>query len=128
MRLDHRARVEDRHRRRFERLLGAALRRLPSGFEQYLDNVAFLVADEPTPEQRAASQLRPNENLYGLYEGTPRINRGIEGPLLPDRITIFRRPIEAELSSDKEITEEIRRTIIHEVAHHCGFEEDQLPF
>lgn len=128
MRLDHRARVEDRHRRRFERLLGAALRRLPPGFEQYLDNVAFLVADDPTPEQRAASQLQPDETLYGLYEGTPRINRGIEGPLLPDRITIFRRPIEAEFSSDKEITEEIRRTIIHEVAHHCGFEEDQLPF
>ena len=128
MRLDHRARVEDRHRRRFERLLGAALRRLPPGFEQYLDNVAFLVADDPTPEQRAASQLQPDETLYGLYEGTPRINRGIVGPLVPDRITIFRHPIEAEFSSDKEITEEIRRTIIHEVAHHCGFEEDQLPF
>ncbi len=129
MRRGHRARVEEHHRRRFDRLVRAAMRRLPPGFERFLDNVAILIEDEPTPEQRAASGLGPEETLFGLYEGTPRRSRGlVESPMLPDRITIFRRPIERSCQSEAEIVEEIRRTIVHEVAHHLGFEEDQLPF
>ncbi len=129
MRGEHRARVEEHHRRRFERLVRQALRRLPRGFARFLDNVAILIADEPTAEQRAAGGLGPGETLFGLYEGIPRPARGLlDPPVLPDRITIFRRPIERACQSEGEIVEEIRRTIIHEVAHHWGFEEEDLPF
>lgn len=129
MRREHRTRVEEHHRRRFERLVRTAIRRLPRGFERFLDNVAILIEDEPTPEQRSAGGIGPEETLFGLYEGTPLPARGlVELPMLPDRITIFRRPIERSCQSEAEIVEEIRRTIVHEVAHHLGFEEDQLPF
>ena len=127
-RSDDRKRIDEHHRRRFERLVRTALRRLPRGFGHYLDNVAILVADEPTPEQREAAGIKPGETLFGLYEGIPRSRVGIGGAILPDRITIFRRPIEAACRTEAEMVEEIRRTIIHEVAHLWGFEEEQLPF
>ena len=105
------------------------MRRLPRGFGHFLDNVAILVEDEPSPEQHAAAGLSADETLFGLYEGIPQTRRSIgDAPTLPDRISIFRRPIERECRSEDEIVEEIRRTIIHEVAHHWGFEEDQLPY
>jgi predicted Zn-dependent protease with MMP-like domain len=121
--------LAERHRRRFERLIGSAMRKLPPEFAHYLDGVAILVADEPSPEQRASLGLADDDVLFGLYEGTPETHRSSSfGMALPDRVTLFRRAFEESGDSEAATIEEIRRTIIHEVAHHWGFEEDQLKF
>lgn len=124
----HRERIEEHHRRRFERLLGRALRRLPPRIWSFLDNVAIMTADAPTSEQRGVSGLGAEEELFGLYEGIPLPQRLTYNLVLPDRITIFRRALEARYHDDDALEEEIRRTLIHEIAHHWGFDEGQLPF
>lgn len=121
------SRVAEHHRRRFERLVGLAMRRLPPEFEAYLDNVAILIADEPSAEQRGRSEPGTDEMLFGLYEGIPLTERGGHyGMVLPDRITLFRRAFEVAGETEADIVEEIRRTIIHEVGHHRGWGEDRL--
>jgi len=113
--------------KRFEKLVLAALDSIPEPIRARMDNIDVVVDDEPTPHQRAALELAPDEVLFGLYEGTPLIERGIlSDPLMPDKITIFKRALEDACDSEEEITEEIRRTIVHEVAHHFGFDEDRL--
>jgi predicted Zn-dependent protease with MMP-like domain len=108
-------------------LVGIALRHLPADFARYLDNVAILVADVPSPDQDAASGLAEDEILFGLYEGVPRTQRSAAyGAVLPDRITLFRHAFEAACVGEAATIEEIRRTIIHEVGHHVGFGEDRL--
>jgi predicted Zn-dependent protease with MMP-like domain len=103
------------------------MRQLPRNFARFLDNVALLIVDEPNPAQRAAQGLGQGETLLGLYEGTPQTQRTSSyGMVLPDRITLFRKPIEAAGATEAELVDEIRRTLIHEVAHHCGYEEEQL--
>jgi predicted Zn-dependent protease with MMP-like domain len=122
-----RSRIANAHRRRFERLLGVAIRHLPADFTRYLDNVAILVADAPSRHQREASGLADDEVLFGLYEGVPLTQRSTAyGSVLPDRITLFRRAFEATCDGEAAIIEEIRRTILHEVGHHVGFGEDRL--
>ena len=113
--------------KRFEQLVLAALDSIPEPIRARMDNIDVVVDDEPTPHQRATLELAPDEVLFGLYEGTPLIERGIlSDPLMPDKITIFKRALEDACDSEEEITEEIRRTIVHEVAHHFGFDEDRL--
>jgi predicted Zn-dependent protease with MMP-like domain len=70
--------------------------------------------------------LRPGDWLFGLYEGTPLPERGLELPLLPDRITVFMRPLLEACGSERELREEIRRTVLHELAHYFGLDEDRL--
>jgi len=123
----HRERVEQHHRRRFERLVEAALRRLPPEFSRYLGNVVILIADEPNPEQRPTAGNPEQDLLFGLYEGVPLAERNAGyGMTLPDRVTLFRHTFERACSDEAETIEEIRRTIIHEVGHHLGFDEDAL--
>jgi predicted Zn-dependent protease with MMP-like domain len=115
------------YRARFERLVDRALRQLPARWAEKLDNVAIVVADQPTPHQRAAAGVAPDADLYGLYEGIPQPQRPSSyGMVLPDRITIFQRSIEADCRSEAEIVAEIRHTIIHELAHHFGIDDDRL--
>lgn len=103
-----------------------ALRRLPPTFSRYLGNVVIRIADEPGPEQQSAGPTEA-DYLFGLYEGVPLIERSAGyGMTLPDRITLFRRTFERACSNEAETIEEIRRTIIHEVGHHLGFDEDAL--
>jgi predicted Zn-dependent protease with MMP-like domain len=115
------------HRRRFERLVGVAMRQLPSEFASYLDNVAILIADEPTAEQLGSTESGDDEMLFGLYEGVPLTERSaVYSLVLPDRITLFRHTFEQECASEADMIDEIRRTILHEVGHHAGFGEDRL--
>lgn len=86
-------------------------------------NVDIVVEDEPDARQRAENERA--EQLLGLYEGVPLTERGLE-PLLPDRITIFRRPIEAISASPAKQREIVRRTVVHEIAHHFGISDDRL--
>lgn len=115
------------YRRRFERLVARALRRLPPDIQALMDNVAVVVEDEPTPAQLASAGLPAGETLLGLYQGIPLTERTASyGMALPDKITIFQGPIEGICDSDQQIVHEIRRTVIHELAHHFGLGEDDL--
>jgi predicted Zn-dependent protease with MMP-like domain len=110
---------------RFERLVVRALRRLPADVQAMLDNVEIVVEDEPTPEQRG--EAADGEELFGLYEGTPLTARGSDYTMvLPDKITIFRRPIERACETPEEMADEVRVTVIHELAHHFGIDEDRI--
>jgi predicted Zn-dependent protease with MMP-like domain len=113
---------------RFARVVRDALAELPSAFAQRLDNVAVLIADRPSPAQRRSLGLAPDETLFGLYEGTPLGERGTGYHLaLPDRVTIFREPILEGCASIQEMKDEIRLTVIHELGHHFGLGDADLP-
>ena len=121
-------RVEQARRRRFERLIARALDALPPDVVAMLDNVDVVVADEPTVEQLGRRHPGEDEDtLFGLYEGVPLTERGSGYTMvLPDKITIFRGPLERTCRSPVEIAREVRITVMHELAHHLGFEEDRL--
>ena len=111
---------------RFERMVAGVLRSLPPHVVAMMDNVDVVVADEPTPEQQSRLASEPDDSLFGLYEGVPLTQRAGYNLALPDKITIFRRPLEAACASEDEIVEEIRVTVLHELAHHLGFDEDRI--
>ncbi len=114
--------------RRFARLVREALAELPPAFARRLENVAVVIADRPSPEQLRALGLGPDETLFGLYEGTPLGERGSGYHLaLPDRVTIYREPILAACATTREMKEEIRLTVIHELGHYFGLSDAELP-
>jgi predicted Zn-dependent protease with MMP-like domain len=114
-------------RKQFEALVLRALDTIPEPIRARMDNVDVVIEDRPTARLLAELEMDPDDALFGLYEGTPLIERGITAnPLMPDKITIFQRPLEEACETEEEITEEVRRTIVHEVAHHFGFDEDRL--
>lgn len=107
----------------FVQLAERVVAELPPRFRRYLDNVAIVVEDDPTPEQRRRSGTRQHQLLLGLYEGVPRIERQGRPTLLPDRITLFRRSLLEVAQGRRGLATEIRRTIVHEVGHHLGLSE-----
>ncbi len=110
----------------FERALERALDGLPRQLQPILDEVAIVVDDVPSAEQRRTAGLRPEEMLYGLYEGVPPTEWGADWVPLPNKITLFRRPLQEDFPDPIELAEEIRVTLVHELAHHAGFDEDRL--
>jgi len=112
------------NRQEFERMVNSGMKAIPERFLRKLNNLAIVVEDEPTAEQRKKLKIRENWTLFGLYEGVPQTARGVNyGSVLPDKITIFQKSIEMEANSEKEINEMIKRTIWHEIAHHFGMDE-----
>lgn len=109
----------------FYELVERALEDLPPELAELLDNLAILVEDWPDPGTQLVSES-PGENLYGLYEGVPLTERGggYHG-IMPDRITIFRGPLERDFPWH-ELEEQVQITVVHEIAHHFGFEEERL--
>ncbi len=106
----------------FQRLVDRAARAIPLELISLLDNVVVVVEDVP-----AANVLgEGDEVLLGLYEGVPRTARSDAAPVLPDRITLYRRPIEARARTLHELTAVVRDTLIHEIAHHFGIDDDHL--
>jgi len=106
----------------------AALAELPPRFARRLDNVAVLIAERPSADKLRELGLGPDETLLGLYEGTPLGERGTGYHLaLPDRITIYREPILDSCASAQEMKREIQLTVIHELGHHFGLGDDELP-
>jgi predicted Zn-dependent protease with MMP-like domain len=97
----------------FEDLVGKAIDSIPDAFQPYLENTVFIV-EESSPE-----------GLMGLYHGSGALHAG-EG--FPDRITLYKRSHEQSTSTREELMEEVRRTILHEVGHHFGMDEDDLPY
>jgi len=114
-------------RERFERLVVEALTAIPELLRARMENVAVVVEEWPTPAHLESAGLEEDDLLFGLYEGTPLTERGIVAePILPDKITIFQGPLEEACATEDEIRDEVRATIIHEVAHHFGFDEERL--
>lgn len=111
----------------FADLVEAVLAQLPSQFAAALDEVAVEVLDAPTPRQRKQLMLRPDDVLLGLHSGRALIDRGVEDSgQLPDVIYIFQRPIEQMCQSEAQVAQEIRLTVLHELGHHFGLDEDEL--
>ena len=114
-------------RQEFEALVFKAIEALPGEFKSKLENVDVMVEDWPSPQQISRLRLRNKAQLLGLYEGIPQTRRDSGYNLvLPDKITIFQKPVELECHSDKEIEAEIGRVVQHEIAHHFGIGDATL--
>ncbi len=98
---------------------------IPAPFRAALDEVAVVIADEPTPAQLRENDLGPDETLYGLYEGVPLSEWGADWAVEPNRILIFRLPLEEDFADPDELADEVRITILHELAHHLGIDDEQ---
>jgi len=120
-----RPRTNRRHRP-FEQLVERALAGIPMPFAAALDEVAIVIEEAPTPEQLRANGLPPDEWLYGLYEGVPRIEWGADWAALPNKNSLFRFPLEADIPDPEDLEDEVRITVIHELAHHLGIDDDRL--
>lgn len=110
----------------FERLVERALADIPDPFRAALAEVAVVIDDEPSPRQRHENELADDEMLYGLYEGVPRTEYGADWAGQPNRITLFRLPLEEDFPDPDELADEVRITVIHELAHHLGIDDDRL--
>lgn len=108
-------------RARFARLVRRALSELPPAFGQRMRNVEIVTADEPEP-----GQVVEGRELLGLYEGVPLTERGYGEPYLPDRISIFRGPIQRMSASPQRQAQIVRDTVMHEIAHHFGISDERL--
>lgn len=114
-------------RERFEALVGRAIDDLPLEFRSKLENVQVLVEDWATPNQLGRAKLSQRSQLLGLYEGVPQTRRGRGyGLVLPDKISIFQKPIEKQCRSEEEIEAKIGEVVRHEIAHHFGTDEETL--
>ncbi len=114
-------------RKRFEGLVLQATETIPEPIRAHMDNVELVIDHWPTEAQRMSLDLAPDELLFGLYEGVPLTERGIVAEsFLPDKITIFQGPLEDACATEEEMAEEIRKTVVHEIAHHFGLDEGKL--
>ena len=112
---------------KFERIVIDAVAGMPGEFKELLDNVDICIQDWPSSEQLKSVGLRDKYDLLGLYEGTPITHRDHGYNLvLPDKISIFQKPLEAHCSSAKELKDEIVRTVKHELAHYFGLDDERL--
>jgi predicted Zn-dependent protease with MMP-like domain len=112
---------------RFENLVDQAIESLPEEFQERLDNVDIIITDYPTSRQQKRSDRAKGEIILGLYEGVPLTERTTNYTMImPDKISIFKKNIEAIFQDDVEIVKEIRRVVLHEIAHHFGIDDDRL--
>jgi predicted Zn-dependent protease with MMP-like domain len=110
----------------FERIVAGVLAAIPPPFDRALDEVAIVIEEEPSLTQRRENELAPDETLYGLYEGVPRTEWGADLAPVPNKISLFRWPLEADFPDPLDLAEEIRMTVLHELAHHLGIDDDRL--
>ena len=112
---------------RFERLVERALAAIPSPFRESLGTeVAVVIEDEPSDDQLRDNELAEDDGLYGLYEGVPRTEWGADWLAEPNRIVLFRLPLEADFADPDELADEVWVTVVHELAHHLGIDDDRL--
>ena len=111
----------------FEKIVKEGIQAIPEKFLRRLENVAIVIEDEPTPAQKKKLNIHRGWTLYGLYEGVPQAARGSNYTgVLPDKITIFQKPIEDEALNEKDVKEIVRDTVWHEIAHHFGMDESRV--
>lgn len=117
-------------REEFEGVVARSLDGLPAPIAERIDNLAVVVEDEPTEEELLSVGLDPEtETLFGLYQGVSLDQRGFGSydGALPDRIVIYRFPLLEQCADRAELVREIRDTVIHEVGHYFGLDEEDLP-
>lgn len=104
------------------------LDRLPRRFREQLRNVEFVVEERPSLELLRSEGLDPrHDTLYGIYQGVPLPERSLlDPPVMPDKITIFAEPLLEDFADPDELREEIRVTVLHEIAHYFGMDEDEV--
>ena len=112
--------------RAFEQLVDGALAAIPDPYRQALREVAVVVEDEPSPEQLRENDIGPGGTLYGLYEGVPRTEYAADWAAAPNRITLFRLPLQGDFPDPRDLEEEVRLTVLHELAHHLGIDDERL--
>ena len=113
-------------RKRFEQLVARSLKRLPRKFLDELENIAIDIEAEP-PDDVLDELGIEDDGLYGLYQGTPLTEREWNyGNVLPDRIVIYQGPIERDSRTDEEAEEIVLDTVMHEIGHYFGFDDDTL--
>ena len=111
----------------FEQVVEEVIEELPKRLRNAVRNLGVLVEEEPSDDLLLELRHDPNEHLLGLYVGVPLPERTFgEEPYLPDQILIFRKPLEHICQNRRELREQIRITVIHELAHYFGFDEDHL--
>ncbi len=110
----------------FRKIVTEAIDAVPEPYAARLNNVAFIVEDLPSKSQRAKLGLGAHDLLFGLYEGVPLPQRQGATKLLPDKITIFKKPLEQVSHNPADLTERIRHTVWHEVAHYFGLDHDRI--
>ncbi len=114
-------------REHFSQLVEEALREIPRRFRLEMKNVAVIVEDEPSAHILEEMEIEPPDSLFGLYQGTPLPERGWSyGNALPDRISIYQRPIEESCEDEEEIRDCVAETVIHEFGHYFGMSEDEI--
>ena len=110
----------------FEALVTRALDSIPEPFARALDEVAIVIEDEPTLAQLRDAGLGPDDGLYGLYEGIPRTEYAADWGFAPNKISLFRTALVEDFDDPAELEHEVWVTVIHELAHHLGIEEERL--
>jgi predicted Zn-dependent protease with MMP-like domain len=114
-------------REQFERLVAEAITLIPRRFRREMKNLALVVEEEPSSALLDEMEIEPPDSLYGLYQGVPLPERSwSHGNHLPDKITLFQRPIEEDCEDDDEIRAVIGETLIHEVGHYFGLSEEEI--
>lgn len=113
-------------RNAFEQLVIAVLNSLPDAFAHRLDNVEVIIEQAPTRDQRRRLGLKPGQSLYGCYEGVPLTERSSLHVYLPAMVIIFQKPLEQDFPDSSVLRAEVRRTVLHELAHHFGISDERL--
>jgi predicted Zn-dependent protease with MMP-like domain len=112
----------------FERLVEEALDGLPEEFAELLENVAVVVEEEPDPAVLAELGMDPEEELLGLYLGIPLPARDTQYQALPDQVAIYRGPVLRVCGSRREVVREVRDTVVHELGHYFGLDDEEMPY
>ncbi len=111
----------------FDSLITKAMNELPQEYIKGLDNVAIVMADNPTPEQLQKMKIDSQHLLLGLYEGIPLTQRGAGYSfVLPDKITLFKNSLIASVNNEIDLFEQIKHTLWHEIAHYYGLDHDRI--
>ncbi|MFZ5863523.1 MAG: metallopeptidase family protein [Nitrospirota bacterium] len=114
-------------RNEFTRLVSAALERIPDEFRMAMQNVQVVLEDWPDPSLMEDVTGDPDDVLYGLYTGTPLPDRAADyGNTTPDVITLYQGPLEEDFPDREELIYEIEVTLVHEIAHYFGFDEETI--
>ena len=113
----------------FEKLVAEAIEELPAEFRNRLENVVIAVEEEPTDEDYELTDTPDDEELLGIYRGAMRTQTSFDDlPGLPPEIAVFRGPILRCTSNNREAVKEIKDTVVHELGHFFGLDDDELPF
>jgi predicted Zn-dependent protease with MMP-like domain len=110
----------------FEQLVVEALDSLPDDFARHLEHVEVIVARRPSREQRRALGIKPWQTVYGMYDGVPLTDRRSDMIVVPDTVVIFQDPLKRDFRTGAELREQVRRTVLHELAHAFGISDERL--